>query len=103
MIELYSKGVTDFTRHGIALNATEASVTYQQDGRYDMDMTMPFNPQINIDYGMIVRCPVPVQDVDQITLGTVSYWEIAAGQSDVPMYSRLSAETRLSAIFCVIS
>ena len=86
MIELYAKGTTDFSRHGIALAASQAAVTWQDNGRYDMDLTMPYNAQINIDYGMIVRCPVPVQDVAQITLGQVSYWEIASGETDVPLY-----------------
>ena len=62
MIELYSKGTTDFTRHGIALAATQASVTYQDNGRFDLDLTMPFNALIAVDYGMILRAPVPVQD-----------------------------------------
>lgn len=89
MIELYAKGTTDFTKHGIALAATQASVTWQDNGRFDMDMTMPFNPNITIDYGMILRSPVPVQEVGSITLGTVSYWQIASGQTDVPLYSRI--------------
>ena len=86
MIELYAKGTTDFTRHGIALAAKQAAVTYQDNGRYDMDMTMPYNAMITIDYGMILRCPVPRQDVGQITLGTVSYWEISSGEHNVPLY-----------------
>ena len=86
MIELYAKGTTSFLKHGIALAAQQASVTYQDNGRYDMDMVMPYNPQITIDYGMILRCPVPKQTIPQITLGTVSYWEISAGETDVPLY-----------------
>lgn len=89
MIELYAKGTTDFTKHGIALAATQASVNWQDNGRYDMDMVMPYNPQITIDYGMILRCPVPVQDVGTITLGTVSYWQVSSGQNNVPLYSKL--------------
>ena len=86
MIELYAKGTTSFLKHGIALAAQQASVTYQDNGRYDMDMVMPYNPQITIDYGMILRCPVPKQTIPQITLGTISYWEISAGEADVPLY-----------------
>ena len=86
MIELYAKGTTDFSKHGIALAAQQASVTYQENGRYDMDLTMPYNALIAIDYGMILRCPVPRQDVGTITLGTVSYWEISSGLSDVKLY-----------------
>ena len=72
MIELYAKGTTDFSRHGIALIAKSANVNWKNNGQYDMDMTMPYDPRITIDYGMIVRCPVPRQTVDAITLGTVS-------------------------------
>lgn len=86
MIELYAKGTTEFSKHGIALAATQASVTWQDNGRFDMDMTMPYNPAIVMDYGMILRCPVPVQDIGAITLGTVSYWQIASGETDVPLY-----------------
>ena len=86
MIELYAKGTTDFSRHGIALIAKSANVNWKNNGQYDMDMTMPYDPRITIDYGMIVRCPVPRQTVDAITLGTVSYWEVSAGQTDVPLY-----------------
>ena len=86
MIELYAKGTTDFSKHGIALAATQAAVTYQDNGQYDMDLTMPYNALIAMDYGMILRCPVPKQNVGQITLGTVSYWEVASGESNVPLY-----------------
>lgn len=89
MIELYAKGTTDFSRHGIALIAKSANVNWKNNGQYDMDMTMPYDPRITIDYGMIVRCPVPRQTVDAITLGTVSYWEVSAGQTDVPLYTRI--------------
>ncbi len=89
MIELYAKGTTDFSKHGIALAGSEASVTWQENGRYDMDMSMPYDPQIMIDYGMILRAPVPAQHVDTITLGEVSYWEIGSGLMDVPLYSRI--------------
>lgn len=96
MIELYAKGTTDFSKHGIALAATQASVTWQDNGRFDMDMIMPFNPQIEIDYGMILRCPVPVQDIGAITLGTVSYYQISSGQSNVPLYTKLPSTKRVS-------
>ena len=95
MIELYAKGTTDFSKHGIALAASQASVTYQDNGRFDMDMTMPYNAAINIDYGMIVRCPVPAQEIPAITLGTVSYWEVASGQSDVPLYKSVPVVTTI--------
>jgi hypothetical protein len=86
MIELYAKGTTDFSARGIALAAQQAAVTYQENGRFDMDLTMTYDGRITIDYGMILRCPVPVQEVGTITLGQVSYWEVSAGQSDVKLY-----------------
>ena len=95
MIELYAKGTTDFSKHGIALAASQASVTYQDNGRFDMDLTMPYNAAINIDYGMIVRCPVPAQEIPAITLGTVSYWEVASGQTDVPLYKSVPVVTTI--------
>ena len=96
MIELYAKGTTDFTKHGIALAADQAAVTYQDNGRFDMDMTMPYNEQITIDYGMILRCPVPKQVIGEITLGTVSYWEISEGLTDVPLYSKIPTLRKIS-------
>ena len=96
MIELYAKGTTDFSKHGIALPAQEASVTWQDNGRFDMDMTMIYNASITIDYGMILRCPVPIQTIGAITLGTVSYWQISAGLSDVPLYSKLPTLQKVS-------
>lgn len=96
MIELYAKGTTDFSRHGIALAASQAAVTYQENGRFDMDLTMPVNPAITIDYGMIVRCPVPVQDIGAITLGPVSYWEISAGLTGVPLYAQVPKKSKVS-------
>ena len=86
MIELFSRGTTDFSKRGITLAAQSADVNFQNDGRYDLDIVMPYNAVINIDYGMILRCPVPKQHVGAITLGTVEYWEIASGQSNVPLY-----------------
>lgn len=94
MIELYAAGTTDFTNHGIALAAQQASVTYQENGRFDMDMVMPFDEHISIDYGMILRCPVPKQTIPQITLGTVSYWE--ANTDGVQLYSEIPTLRRVS-------
>ena len=96
MIELYAKGTVNFSRHGISLAAQDASVTYQENGRFDMDMTMPYNALINIDYGMILRCPVPRQEIPEIVLGTVSYWEVSEGLTDVPLYSKLPTLRRVS-------
>ena len=96
MIELYAKGTTDFTKHGIALAADQAAVTYQDNGRFDMDMTMPFNEKISIDYGMILRCPVPKQVIPEITLGTVSYWQVNDGLTDVPLYKSIPVSVKVA-------
>ena len=96
MIELYAKGTTDFSSRGIALAAQQAAVTYQENGRFDMDMTMPYDKRITIDYGMILRCPVPVQEVGTITLGQVSYWEVSAGETDVKLYSEVPTLRRVT-------
>ena len=59
MIQLYNKGQTDFSKKGITLNAQTAAVTYQDNGRFDLDLTMPVPENISFDYGMIIRCSVP--------------------------------------------
>ena len=41
MIELYAKGATDFSKHGIALHGTKAIVNWAENGRYDLDINMP--------------------------------------------------------------
>ena len=73
MIQLYNKGQTDFSKKGITLNAQTAAVTYQDNGRFDLDLTMPVPENISFDYGMIIRCSVPEQHIPAITLGTVRY------------------------------
>ena len=77
MIQLYNKGQTDFSKKGITLNAQKAAVTFQDNGRFDMDLTMPIPEHIEFDYGMIIRCSVPEQHVPEITLGQVSYYEVS--------------------------
>ena len=79
MIELYPKGQTDFSMNGIALHPSEATVTYQENGQYDLEMTLPVTADLPaIDWGMVIRCTVPRQRIDEIHLGTVSYWTVAA-------------------------
>lgn len=77
MIQLYNKGQTDFSKKGITLNAQTAAVTYQDNGRFDLDLTMPVPENISFDYGMIIRCSVPEQHIPAITLGTVSYYTVS--------------------------
>ena len=77
MIQLYNKGQTDFSKKGITLNAQTAAVTFQDNGRFDLDLTLPVPDNISFDYGMIIRCSVPEQHVPAITLGTVHYYEVS--------------------------
>ena len=77
MIQLYNKGQTDFTKKGITLNAQKASVTFQDNGRFDLDLTIPVPDNITFDYGQVIRCSVPYQHIPEITLGTVSYYEVS--------------------------
>ena len=77
MIQLYNKGQTDFTKKGITLNAQKASVTYMDNGRFDLDLTIPAPDNITFDYGQVIRCSVPYQQIPEITLGTVSYYTVS--------------------------
>ena len=79
MIQLYNKGQTDFSKKGITLSAQTAAVTFQDNGRFDLDLTMPVPENISFDYGMIIRCSVPEQHIPEITLGTVSYYTVSNG------------------------
>lgn len=74
MIQLYAKGTVDFSVRGITLAALKGSVTFQDNGRFDLDVTVPVQDGISYDYGMILRASVPEQHVPAITLGTVSYY-----------------------------
>ena len=78
MIQLYAKGTTDFSVRGITLAALKGSVTFQDNGRFDLDVTVPVQENISYDYGMILRASVPEQHVPAITLGTVSYYTVTA-------------------------
>lgn len=94
MIQLFNKGQTDFTKNGITLNAQKASVTFQDNGRFDLDLTIPVPDHISFDYGMIIRCSVPYQQIPEITLGTVSYYEVSNAEgstlwSKVPTLKRV--------------
>jgi len=93
MIQLYPKGQTDYSRRGIEIHAAKASVTYQDNGRFDLDVDMPMPEGITVDYGMILRCTVPKQEVGAITLGTVSYWQVNA--ANVPLYGEVPTLRRI--------
>ena len=94
MIQLYAKGTTDFSVRGITLAALKGSVNFQDNGRFDLDVTVPVQENISYDYGMILRASVPEQHVPAITLGTVSYYTVTASAgstlwSAVPTLKRI--------------
>lgn len=96
MIELYPKGQTDFSLNGIALHPSEATVTYQENGQYDLEMTLPVTDDLpEIDWGMVIRCTVPRQQIDEIHLGTVSYWTVTAAEG-AKLYANVPTEKRVS-------
>ena len=89
MIELYGKGQTDFGKNGITLHPSEATVTYQNNGQYDLEVVLPVTDDLpEIDWGKIIRCTVPQQQIGDITLGTVSYWTVTA-ENGATLYSRV--------------
>ena len=95
MIQLYAKGQNDFSKKGITLNAQKAAVNYQDNGRFDLDLTMPMPEHIEFDYGMIIRCSVPEQHIPEITLGVASYWEVTNANgtdllSEIPKTKKVS-------------
>ena len=41
MIQLYAKGTTNFSKNGIELHPSESTVTFQDNGQYDVELVMP--------------------------------------------------------------
>ena len=96
MVQLYPKGQTDFSRGGIELQPQEASITWQQNGRYDLELTIPMEKAegITFDYGMILRASVPEEETGDISLGTVSYYTV--NTDGTPLYSKLPSTAAVS-------
>ena len=87
MLQLYSKGTTNFSKRGLTLQALKAEVTFQDAGRYDLDVTISAEgAPFTFEYGQVIRCSVPKQTVKRIKLGKFSYYEVNSGESDVPLY-----------------
>ncbi len=90
MIQLYAKGTQDFSKNGISLRPTESTVTFQDNGQFDLEIVIPAQSEFtDFDYGQILRATVPTQDVAAVNLGTISYYQVvnAAGSkvySEVP-------------------
>ena len=73
MIQIYAKGTTDFSKNGIRLHPQESTVTFQDNGQFDLEMVVPADSgYTSFDYGQIIEASVPEQDIDDIMLGAVS-------------------------------
>lgn len=98
MIQLYPKGTTAFDTNGITLHPISADMNWQKNGRYDVDMVLPKSAldTAPIDYGAVIRGPVPVKTVDAIDMGLITYWMVSGGQADVPLYKALPYATGIS-------
>lgn len=93
MIQLYAKGTTDFSKNGISLRPQESTVTFRDNGQWDLDILVPAgNGYTDFDYGQILRCTVPEQHIDQITLGAVSYFTVS-NANGTKLYSEMPKTT----------
>ena len=89
MIQLYAKGTTDFSKNGISLHPSESTVTFQDNGQYDLEIVVSAQSEYtNFDYGQILRATVPQQNLAQVNLGSVSYYTVSkSGGTD--LYSQI--------------
>lgn len=89
MIQLYAKGTTDFTKNGISLRPTESTVTFQDNGQYDLEIVIPAQSEFtDFDYGQILRATVPEQYVAAVNLGTVTNWTVS-NASGAKLYAEI--------------
>jgi phage minor structural protein len=95
VIQLYAKGTTDFTKNGISLHPSESTVTFQDNGQYDLEIVVSAQGEYtNFDYGQILRATVPQQDLAQVNLGSVSYYTVSkSGGTD--LYSQIPTLKRV--------
>ena len=96
MIELYNKGTTDFSKNGRTLKPSESTVTYVENGQYDLELVFPVAEDTPaFDYGMIIKCTVPEQQIDDIYLGLASYWTVTDADG-ATLYESIPTRTRVS-------
>lgn len=89
MVEYYPTNQSAYTQHGIILHPSKCEVTWQDAGRYDLDMEMPLaregylhTENELIGYGSIIRASVPPQHIPEITIETsTAYWRVKSGQT----------------------
>ena len=96
MIQLYAAGTTNFSKNGITLHPSDASVTFQDNGQFDLDMEIPADSEYaDFDYGQILRVTVPTQHIDQIDLGSVSYYTVSNAEGTA-LYSQIPSTRGVS-------
>lgn len=96
MIELFPADQSDFSKIGIALHPSACTVYQDAGGRYDANVTIPYNENgehLLPQQDMILRIPVPPHTIGPINLGTVSYYVTTAS---TPMYKRLGYSEKVS-------
>ena len=95
MIELFPANQTDFTKIGVALHPSVCTVYQEAGGRYDANITIPYNENgehLLPQQDMILRIPVPPHTIGPINLGTVSYYTTTAS---TPLYTKLGYSERV--------
>jgi hypothetical protein len=96
VIQLYAKGTQDFSKNGISLRPSESTVTFKDNGQYDLEIVIPAQSKYtDFDYGQILRATVPTQNVAAVNLGTVSYYQVSNAEgtkvySEVPTIRTVS-------------
>ena len=59
MIELYAKGTTDLSKNGIRIWPQDSTVTYQENGQWVIDFTVPAGSgYTEFDYGQLIKATV---------------------------------------------
>lgn len=95
MIELFPAAQADFSKLGIALHPSVCTVYQDAGGRYDANITIPYNANgehMLPQQDMILRIPVPPHTIGPINLGTVSYYVTTAS---TPLYTKLGYSERV--------
>ena len=89
MIQLYAKGTQDFSKNGISLRPSESTVTFKDNGQYDLEIVIPAQSKYtDFEYGQILRATVPTQNVAAVNLGTVSYYQVSNAEG-TKVYSEI--------------
>lgn len=96
MIELYAKGTSDFSKNGIRIWPQDSTVTYQENGQWVIDFTVPAGSgYTDFEYGQLIKATVPTQHMDEISLGEVSYY-IVSNANGANLYSERPGTQKVS-------